>query len=585
MMILDPTYLRTIYDGLNSGALNKDNASALPMGLVGMYEEVFPLSCNINDRKIFLDLFGVWAMLPSSLGLSDIATISNINLFECDLFISKYSKYFNKSFDNKYFLYHERLKLFFLQRMSQNTFIESVKNSLINLPFIDDEIWLRENICHFYALNSDFEKLYIHLITNREFEVKDWWIQHMRLLLDGLNTESVVQIDYTNLAELLRLTSDFICQRKGSLIIVKKSNFIDWENLESFFHTTSFQYELSWQFSRNQEKLPHNWLEMALNESHPLSYTFSYVFKYSQFFETNVLNESTILKLWFNGSPYSRIIVIMIWGYRALNNKNNIWLDNLLNLDKDWEYLKEEKKLWTEVIESKKSNYYAIEFEKVKKRIPVDYHYILNNYWDLLIFRDRLLVDIRIISLENFALEIAYWIYQHPLWEIGLIANEILINQLRNRELRNGVLEWLDQSWKSEEFYALGQVIFEIKKHTEESDFFRFFNYLLNSKSCQIRGSFISDIINYIESNNDTAFAKIIANEYISKICKNATDIWEIQELLRLIKLLLNRSLISRVQYLKLCNLNKLLMQFDDPLDLDFNNFWKQAELIKKFDR
>jgi hypothetical protein len=585
MKIIDPTYLRTIYDGLNSGAIHKDNASALPAGLVGMYEAAFPPTSNVNNRKKVLDFFAIWALLPSPVGLSDVAIINNISLFECDLFINKYSKYFNKSFDNKYFLYNERLKLFFLQRTSQNTFTESVKKSLINLPKIDDEIWLRENICHFYALNNDFEKLYIHLITNKEYEVKDWWIQNMRLLLDGLNSENVVQIDYTNLAELLRLTSDFICQRKGSFIIVKKSNFIDWENLESFFHTTSFQYELSWQFSRNQEKLPNNWLEMTLNESHPLSYTFSYVFKYSQFFENNVLNESTILKLWFNGSPYSRIIVIMIWGYRALNNKNNIWLDNLLNLDKDWEYLKEEKKIWTEVIEAKNSNYYAIEFEKVKKKIPVDYHYILNSYWDLLLFRDRLLVDIRIISLENFALDLAYWIYQHPLWEIGLIANEILINQLRNRELRNGVLEWLDQSWKSEEFYALGQVIFEIKKQTEESDFFRFFNYLLNSKSCQIRGSFISDIINYIESNNDTAFAKIIANEYISKICQNATDIWEIQELLRLIKLLLNRSLISRVQYLKLCNLNKLLIQIDDPLDLDFNNFWKQAELIKKFNR
>jgi hypothetical protein len=585
MKIIDPPYLRTIFDGLSSGAVHKNNASSLPMGLMGLYEDVLSPESIVNERKKILEFFAVWALLPSSLGLSDVAIISNISLFECDLFISKYSKYFNKNFENKYFLYHERLKLFFLQRMSLNILIESVRKSLINLPQIGDEIWLRENICYFYALNSDFEKLYIHLITNKEYEVKDWWIQNMRLLLDGLNSESVVEIDYTNLAELLRLTSDFICQRKGSFIIVKKSNFIDWDNLESFFNTTSFQYELSWQFSRNQEKLPHNWLEIAFNESHPLSYTFSYVFKYYQYFETNVLNESAISKFWFNGSPYSRIIVIMIWGYQTLNNKNIPWLDHLLDLKDDWDYLKEEKNIWIEVIEAKKSNYYVIEFEKIKKKIPKDYHYILDSYWDLLIFRDRLLVDIRIFSLENFALDMAYWIYQHPIWEIGLIANEILINRLRNKELRNGVLEWLDWNWKSEEFYALGQVIFEIKKYTEESDFYRYFNYLLNSKSCQTRGSFISDLINYLEGNNDSAFARIIANEYLSKICKSATDIWEIQELLRLLKLLLNRFLISRVQYIELCTLNKLLTQFDDPLDIDFNDFWQQAELIKKFDR
>ena len=59
----DPTYLRTIHDGLLSGAVHKDNASALPQGLVGMYEEALPPASSVRERKKFLEFFAVWALL------------------------------------------------------------------------------------------------------------------------------------------------------------------------------------------------------------------------------------------------------------------------------------------------------------------------------------------------------------------------------------------------------------------------------------------------------------------------------------------------------------------------------------------
>jgi hypothetical protein len=62
MKIIDPPYLRTIIDGLNSGAINKDNSSALPMGLVGLYEDALPPSSNVNERKKLLEFFAVWAL-------------------------------------------------------------------------------------------------------------------------------------------------------------------------------------------------------------------------------------------------------------------------------------------------------------------------------------------------------------------------------------------------------------------------------------------------------------------------------------------------------------------------------------------
>ena len=50
MNFIDPTYLRTIHVGLMLGSVHKDNVSALPIGLVGMYEDALPLAGNANER-------------------------------------------------------------------------------------------------------------------------------------------------------------------------------------------------------------------------------------------------------------------------------------------------------------------------------------------------------------------------------------------------------------------------------------------------------------------------------------------------------------------------------------------------------
>jgi hypothetical protein len=59
----DPTYLRSIYDGLLLGTLHKDNASALPLGLVGMCEEALSPAKNVNERKKFWEFIAVWTLL------------------------------------------------------------------------------------------------------------------------------------------------------------------------------------------------------------------------------------------------------------------------------------------------------------------------------------------------------------------------------------------------------------------------------------------------------------------------------------------------------------------------------------------
>ena len=54
---LEPTYLRYVYDGLNKGSLNAENAAALPQGFIGLYEQVFTQKTPTNERQKVLNQF------------------------------------------------------------------------------------------------------------------------------------------------------------------------------------------------------------------------------------------------------------------------------------------------------------------------------------------------------------------------------------------------------------------------------------------------------------------------------------------------------------------------------------------------
>ena len=101
----DPTYLRTIHDGLLLGTLHKDNASALPMGLVGMYEEALPPASNVNERKKFLAFFSVWALLRKEVSVVFLMPLLEGWSEETIIYyVNKYSKWFNSPQSGKYVL-------------------------------------------------------------------------------------------------------------------------------------------------------------------------------------------------------------------------------------------------------------------------------------------------------------------------------------------------------------------------------------------------------------------------------------------------------------------------------------------------
>jgi len=76
---IEPTYLRYICDGLEKGAIHPDNASALPDGLIGLYEEAFEENIPASERQKLLEQFAIWALLKKEVSLNFVAEVLGEN--------------------------------------------------------------------------------------------------------------------------------------------------------------------------------------------------------------------------------------------------------------------------------------------------------------------------------------------------------------------------------------------------------------------------------------------------------------------------------------------------------------------------
>ena len=131
MSHLEPSYLRYIYDGLQKGDLHPDNTAALPQGLIGLYEAAFEDSKPAGERQKLLSAFAVWALLKKEVSAQFVAEILDVPTQEIFNFIATYSSWFTSPESGKYQLYHERLKVYLLQKLSEKE-ITILHNKLIS---------------------------------------------------------------------------------------------------------------------------------------------------------------------------------------------------------------------------------------------------------------------------------------------------------------------------------------------------------------------------------------------------------------------------------------------------------------------
>lgn len=584
MKWIDPTYLRLVYFELDSSKMDKTNLESIPDGLGSFFEKLFASADSVKEKEESLQMFTYLALFQESLSLDLMTKLSSRSIRDWHFFIQKHSKFLQVDSLNRYKIFHSRFQSFILQRNCQHSILTCAKVILSNIDSIPDRKWVIENKGYFLFLVGQTNSLFLHLVENQKFQSENWWIQDLERLLEVIYQGGVGQpIDFTTLCDLLRNCFEYTVQRKGVRVIVLNSSAVNWDILTNFFDTTRFQYELAIEFSRRTEFIPKNWMEMVLDESHPLSYTFSYVWKYSQFNLDVEVNRHFVTQFWNQGSPYQRILVVMIWGYRRLKGDSVGWLDELTSLKLDWDYLKEEKEHWEISQKTKLTNAYQQHFDQLKSNLSNRYHYIFDHYWELFDFNDKLNEDVNYLWNSDQALEIAFWIYKHPVWEIGKIANEIVIKRLQIKKMRKDAIDWLRSNWEAEEFYALGEVIFAIRNYITEDDFLEFVFGIIKSESCQIRGAFVSDLTTYLAYNPDPQFCNLIVDRVVPLLLEKASDIWEVQELIRLFKHLADASAIDYQDADSLLNIIGLVRTFDQPMEVDYNEFWQRAEKIKGY--
>jgi hypothetical protein len=131
MSLLEPNYLRYIYDGLNNGHINKENAAELPEGIIGLYENAFADCSSVIERQKLLQRYVIWALFKKAVSAAFVADILGETELQIQEFIYNNSVWFNSPASGRYQLYHERLKAYLLQKVS-NSLIFSLHKRLLN---------------------------------------------------------------------------------------------------------------------------------------------------------------------------------------------------------------------------------------------------------------------------------------------------------------------------------------------------------------------------------------------------------------------------------------------------------------------
>ena len=133
--MLDPSYLRSIRDGILNGTIEANKNEALPDGLVGLYDkELFPPTMKWKERRELLHFFLVFALFQKEISTDFVAEILGDEwYYEFDENTSKevkrfhrvneliqvHSKRFSSAGGGKYRIYHERFRVYVLQKVSE----------------------------------------------------------------------------------------------------------------------------------------------------------------------------------------------------------------------------------------------------------------------------------------------------------------------------------------------------------------------------------------------------------------------------------------------------------------------------------
>ena len=172
MKELEPTYLRYVFDELNNGSISSDNSSSLPYGFVGIFEKEFSSDISSVERSKLLKRLALWSLLKRAVSTNFYCKLLNEDEDLSKQLIDRYSNWFNSPEPGKYVLFHDRLRVFLLQKLSNHEINElneqiisyleaSLKSSLGD----ESESYALEYLSHHMLVESQMDTNYDRLIN------------------------------------------------------------------------------------------------------------------------------------------------------------------------------------------------------------------------------------------------------------------------------------------------------------------------------------------------------------------------------------------------------------------------------------
>ena len=195
---LEPTYLRYVYDSLHKGSLNAENASALPQGFIGLFEREFPADISSVERISVLKRLTLWALFKGAVSTHLASDVLEEDEEDTKTLIDTYSKWFNSPGPGKYILYHDRLRSYFLQKLSSHEvqtlnekLISYLETALKNDRADEGQEYALEHLAAHMAVESQLDNNYdrLHDFVNQE----EFWEKQIEISKEYKWSQQAVQ--------------------------------------------------------------------------------------------------------------------------------------------------------------------------------------------------------------------------------------------------------------------------------------------------------------------------------------------------------------------------------------------------------
>jgi hypothetical protein len=582
---LEPTYLRYIYDGLIKGSIHPENAAELPEGLIGLYEEGFDERISVVQRQKHLQLFAFWALLKKEVSTAFVAEVLGETEESIQEFISTYSPWFNSPESGKYQLYHERLKVYLLQKFSEDSFQSILKKMILTLSkeSQSDEIksFTNEWKGFYFLLNGDLKIGLQFLEANLKEQDANWWEHTFDLYCNCIFSNQGYQISNSELEFYAKIRGQHQCLNAAKLVVINFEH-IPWDDFDQLTQEARFHYLLAEVFNKYFDKLSRNLVEkIILDESHYLSYILAYAWKYNSWENEDILYKSLIQKIKLTGSPYLRILLRQIDGGRLMLKKSPILKTSDYN--DCWEYLSEDFLNCIQIGTNNLLQDFYTDTAFIYQMQKQDLLYVLADFDSLHIQIDKLRSSKNQIYKSPYFFKIIEIFWLHPAWEIGEFGNDLVRNKIKGSKDENQLeafKNWIYHLAKAKNTYSIAILIFDIIEVIEVSDAFvnEIIDMILEWKDAQVRGQFIASANEFFMNNHDERWLRLFKKQ-LYRLCSEASDIWETQALIELLETLKER--ITSQEFNDFNKMHKLLNTIPNACELDWQEFWKTAEQLR----